>query len=233
MCAAIEPAENQTLKRRIAFADLMVEQKTAAYAEMTRIISVIEDKGQKTALSAGALLALGVPIMTKTDIPAGIRVGVSIILFMAVALCIASYVFCLLVMWVREVAGPPHLYEMQRALHYVLEQGDDQMTEAMELRVKEQQSVYWDRALEGHELRAQRKAKALGFAQGFLAAGGGRAGVCAGDGVDGELSVTGGSDEQSVHLQGRPGRSMSGDGGHGSVLHEALGRGEREALHGQ
>jgi hypothetical protein len=74
-------------------------------------------------------------------------------------------------MWVREVAGPPHLYEMQRALHYVLEQGDDQMTEAMELRVKEQQSVYWDRALEGHELRAQRKAKALGFAQGFLAAG--------------------------------------------------------------
>lgn len=171
MCVVTEPAENQAMKRRIGFAGLMVDQKTAAYAEMTRIISVIEDKGQKTALSAGALLALGVPIMTKTDIAAGIRIGVNIILFMAVALCIVSYVFCLMVMWVREVAGPPHLYETQRALFYVLKQSDDQMTEAMELRVKEQQSVYWDRALEGHEVRAQKKAKALGWAQGFLAAG--------------------------------------------------------------
>ena len=174
MCTATEPVENKAMKRRIAFATLMVEQKTAAYAEMTRIISVIEDKGQKTALSAGALLALGVPIMTKTDIGAGIRIGVNLILFIAVGLCITSYGFCLLVMWVREVAGPPHLYEMQRALYYVLQQGDDQMTEEMELRVKEQQSTYWDRALEGHELRAQKKAKALGLAQGFLAAG-----VCA------------------------------------------------------
>lgn len=171
MCAATETAEDRAMKRRIAFAALMVEQKTAAYAEMTRIISVIEDKGQKTALSAGALLALGVPIMTKTDIPAGIRVGVNMVLFMAVGLCIASYVFCLLVMWVREVAGPPHLYEMQRALFYVLELGDDQMTDGMELRVKEQQSAYWDKALEGHERRAQNKAKALAWAQGFLAAG--------------------------------------------------------------
>jgi hypothetical protein len=171
MCAATETAEDQAMKRRIAFAGLMVEQKTAAYAELTRIISVIEDKGQKTALSAGALLALGVPIMTKTDIPAGIRVGVNIVLFMAVGLCIVSYVFCLKVMWVREVAGPPHLYEMQRALYYVLKQGDDQMTEAMELRVKQEQSAYWDRALAGHELRTQKKAKALGFTQGFLAAG--------------------------------------------------------------
>ena len=171
MCAATETAEDQAMKRRIAFAGLMVDQKTAAYAEMTRIISVIEDKGQKTALSAGALLALGVPIMTKTDIPAGIRAEVNVVLFLAVGLCIASYVFCLLVMWVREVAGPPHLYEMQRALHFVLEQGDDQMTDGMELRVKQQQSTYWDKALEDHELRAQKKAKALGKAQGFLAAG--------------------------------------------------------------
>ena len=174
MCAGTETAENQALKRRIAFAGLMVEQKTAAYAEMTRIISVIEDKGQKTALSAGALLALGVPIMTKTDITPAIRVPVNIVLFLAVGLCITSYAFCLLVMWVREVAGPPHLYEMQRALHYVLQQGDDQMTEEMELRVLEQQSVYWDRALGGHEERAQKKAGVLGLAQGFLAAG-----VCA------------------------------------------------------
>jgi hypothetical protein len=96
---------------------------------------------------------------------------VNIVLFMAVGLCIVSYVFCLKVMWVREVAGPPHLYEMQRALYYVLKQGDDQMTEAMELRVKQEQSAYWDRALAGHELRTQKKAKALGFTQGFLAAG--------------------------------------------------------------
>lgn len=173
MCPPYEPAENPAMKRRIALTGLMVEQKTAAYAEMTRIISVIEDKGQKTAVSSGALLALGVPIMTKTDLT-GIRIPVNIVLFLAVVLCIASYACCLVVMWVREVAGPPHLYEMQRALHFVLLQDDDQMTEEMELRVLQQQSVYWDRALEGHKLRAEKKAKALGVAQGFLAAG-----VCA------------------------------------------------------
>jgi hypothetical protein len=170
MCVASETTENPAMKRRIALAGLLVEQKTAAYTELTRIISVIEDKGQKTAISAGALLALGVPIMTKTDLT-GIRVPVNIVLFMAVGLCIASYAFCLMVMWAREVAGPPHLYEMQRALDYVLLQGDDQMTLEMERRVVEQQSLYWDQSLKEHKLRAEKKAWALRMAQGFLAAG--------------------------------------------------------------
>lgn len=174
MCVTAESgtqAENEPRKRRIAFAGLMVEQKATAYAEITRVISVIEDKGQKTALSAGALMALGVPIMTKAEIPAGVRIPVNIVLFLAVALCITSYAFCLVVMWVRSVAAPPHLYEMQRALHYVLQQDDSQMTEELELRVLDQQSIYWDRALEGHEIRAQKKVVALRWAQGFLAAG--------------------------------------------------------------
>ena len=169
MC--VVAAENEPRKRRIAFAELMVEQKAAAYEEMTRVISVIEDKGQKTALSAGALMALGVPIMTKAEIPAEVRIPVNIVLFLAVALCITSYALCLVVMWVRSVAAPPHLYEMQRALHYVLQQDDSQMTEELELRVLDQQSIYWDRALEGHEIRAQKKVGALRWAQGFLAAG--------------------------------------------------------------
>ena len=170
MCVASETTENPAMKRRIALAGLLVEQKTAAYTELTRIISVIEDKGQKTAISAGALLALGVPIMTKTDLT-GIRVPVNIVLFMAVGLCIASYAFCLMVMWAREVAGPPHLCEMQRALDYVLLQNDDQMTLVMELRVVEQQSLYWDQSLKEHKVRAEKKAWALRMAQGFLAAG--------------------------------------------------------------
>jgi hypothetical protein len=170
MSVASETVENPVMKRRIALTGLMVEQKTAAYTELTRIISVIEDKGQKTAISAGALLALGVPIMTKTDLT-GIRVPVNIVLFIAVGLCIVSYAFCLMVMWAREVAGPPHLYEMQRALDQVLSLDDDQMTEEMELRVVEQQSLYWDESLEAHKVRATKKAWALRMAQGFLAAG--------------------------------------------------------------
>jgi hypothetical protein len=170
MCVASEATENPAMKRRIALTKLLVEQKTAAYTELTRIISVIEDKAQKTAISAGALLALGVPIMTKSDLTGGPRVAVNIVLFMVVVLCIVSYWFCLAVMWAREVTGPPHLNEMQRALYYVLLQEDDQMTEEMELRVLDEQSAYWNRSLEEHKKRAETKASSLRMAQGFLVA---------------------------------------------------------------
>jgi hypothetical protein len=159
------------IKFREKLAEQLLATKVAAYTEITRIINVIEDKAQKAALSSGALLALGVPFLSKGDPNSPIKGSVSVILFLAVLMFVGSFSCCLWVMWAREVAAPPQFGELQKLANELLLLDDSELKEDRPRRYLMNQSDCWETALAAHQVRAEKKVNTLRWAQGLLAAG--------------------------------------------------------------
>lgn len=87
----------------------LLDQGVERYKENIRINSVLEDKAQKTAGMAGVFLAAAlafIKIDTLSQWPFN-RLRILVALAIMIALLVGSIGFCLAVLWVRAIAGPP------------------------------------------------------------------------------------------------------------------------------
>lgn len=94
---------------RLEILKSLVEAGSERYKENIRINSLLEDKAQKTAGLAGVFLAAAlafIKIDTLSAWPFN-RLRILIPLVVAVALLVCCIGFCLAVMWVRQMPGPP------------------------------------------------------------------------------------------------------------------------------
>jgi hypothetical protein len=94
---------------RIEVLKSLWEQGAERYKENIRINSLLEDKAQKTAGMAGVFLAAAlafIKVDTLSQWPFN-RLSILIILAIAIALLVSSIGFCLAVLWVRAITGPP------------------------------------------------------------------------------------------------------------------------------
>lgn len=94
---------------RLEILKSLVECGSERYKENIRVNSLLEDKAQKTAGLAGVFLAAAlafIKVDTLSVWPFN-RLRILIPLAAAVALLVCCIGFCLAVMWVRAIAGPP------------------------------------------------------------------------------------------------------------------------------
>jgi hypothetical protein len=94
---------------RLEILKSLVEAGSERYKENTRINSLLEDKAQKIAGLAGVFLAAALAFMkidTLSVWPFN-RLRILIPLGIAIALLVCCIGFCLAVMWVRQIPGPP------------------------------------------------------------------------------------------------------------------------------
>ena len=151
----------------------LLESRSAGYAELTRIIGVLEEKAQKAAISAGALLALGVPLLKRGSSTAAdaLNAPLSLVLFFAVLLFVAAFCVCLAVMWVREAPATPQMKLEGTALDHTLKLGDDELSADREVRLAIDRCTEWAVVLKAYSTRVESKSGRLRWAQGLLAAG--------------------------------------------------------------
>ncbi len=149
----------------------ILQQGAENYKDNVRIISVIEDKAQKTSILASALLGAGLAFLKSENLGKDGWLGSDILLLLAIAICllIACSVACLLTMRVRVIAAP-------LSIDIMVDLAQDLFTAPEELQGR-QEAAYWDKIRVWQQtLKAQQqiiasKAKELRLAQFILTAG--------------------------------------------------------------
>jgi hypothetical protein len=156
---------------RLEILKSLVEAGSERYKENVRINSLLEDKAQKTAGLAGVFLAAAlafIKIDTLSAWPFN-RLRILIPLGVAVVLLVCCIGFCLAVMWVRQIPGPPTfaaLNQLKTDLWPIITG-----LEPYEARYWGDRSVLWQNVVDEQSSLIDSKAKRVLFCPNY-------AGVC-------------------------------------------------------
>jgi hypothetical protein len=155
---------------RLEILKSLVDVGSEAYKENVRINSILEDKAQKTVGLAGVFLAAALAFLkieTLSQWPFN-RLRILIPLAVSIALLVCCVSFCLAVMWVRAISGPPTFISLNQLKNDLWSFSGDAL-EQYEESYWGDRATLWQAVINQHMPLLKSKAKRLRVAHVALA----------------------------------------------------------------